>query len=289
MTLKELERIEEVDDQYFEDAATFVDDLGQRKRPWSDEDSEWLFRGHADAKWNLLPTAYRDHVAKFSRYGITLTEVACGRTPHTERTLLQQQLLYKFRTGLDRSGLRIPEGSPRTRDDEPDFQKFSGSPPTEAFPLMALAQHHRLPTILLDWTRRAWIAAYFAAVDVIKEKPEEADFVAVWALRRDQWKPGLHNIFYEAPAGTNPNLHAQNGLFTIANDEDGRGIDQYNAQERAQRCIAELKRLLLPKTCSRDLLRLLAREGITGATMFPGCDGIVRAMREEASWKQGAA
>jgi hypothetical protein len=32
------------------------------------------------------------------------------------------------------------------------------------------------------------------------------------------------------------------------------------------------------------LLRLLAYDGITGASMYPGTDGVVRAMRERSLW-----
>jgi hypothetical protein len=46
----------------------------------------------------------------------------------------------------------------------------------------------------------------------------------------------------------------------------------------------ELRRLTLPRTQAPTLLRLLANEGISGASMFPGADGVVRAMREESWW-----
>jgi hypothetical protein len=45
-----------------------------------------------------------------------------------------------------------------------------------------------------------------------------------------------------------------------------------------------LRRLTLSVSEAGKLLRLLSYEGITGASMFPGADGVVRAMRETALW-----
>ena len=45
-----------------------------------------------------------------------------------------------------------------------------------------------------------------------------------------------------------------------------------------------LHRLTLPVAEARRLLRLLSFEGVDGASMFPGADGVVRAMRERALW-----
>jgi hypothetical protein len=46
----------------------------------------------------------------------------------------------------------------------------------------------------------------------------------------------------------------------------------------------ELRRLTLPRAEAAHLLWLLNLEGVHGLSMFPGADGVVRAMREEALW-----
>ena len=45
-----------------------------------------------------------------------------------------------------------------------------------------------------------------------------------------------------------------------------------------------LWRLTLPHVEARELMRLLSLEGVDGASMFPGPDGVVKAMREAAIW-----
>ena len=51
-------------------------------------------------------------------------------------------------------------------------------------PVLAFAQHYGIPTRLLDWTRNATAAAYFAASGVT-EKGSSGDDLVVWALNTE--------------------------------------------------------------------------------------------------------
>jgi hypothetical protein len=278
-----------VEDHEYGDADGYLSALGARHALWSEH--SWVYRGQADANWPLLATAVRDDGA-FAKFGLTHPAHRLDPVPPnwSIRGDLQNELLRRFRTGLDRSGLVIPSPSPQIDSTECRTITSMAEPHREAFPLMALAQHHGLPTLLLDWTTRAWVAAYFAASDAADNEraTRTGSHLAVWALQRtSKCDDKRCSLFYEAPGGTNPNLNAPGGLFTFFISEDDPSLEEYVYRLGEQRATAwKLRRMLLPVSEAPMLLKLLAQEGITGASMFPGADGVVRAMRERAIWQR---
>jgi hypothetical protein len=289
-------------------AEELLEKLSPRHRFWSPSPDAWLFRGQ-QADLPLKAKAYRgEHV--FEPFGIELSDPEVGFPQQVRYTSALELLLIRFKESVGRAGLPIPTGSPslsrseideaQLRDDDRASQANGLFLSTQSTPLLALAQHFGLPTPLLDWSTRSYVGAYFA---LPSEEPA-SDRLVIWALNSMNLDFTANTIALDtgalmtietAPRASNPNLHAQSGVFTYiqGNDAYDYTVDAYMTELAATSkgtarttpmVFPMMRKLTLPASCARRLRRLLFHEGIDGASMFLGYDGVVKSMQEHAMW-----
>jgi FRG domain len=145
------------------------------------QQSTWIFRGVSDAKNHQL-------VPKIGR-------VAARYDPAVERVIFAN-FKRRARQHVETSGM------------------------TE-WDLLALGQHHGLPTRLLDWTTNPLVAAYFAVVS----QPEDRT-ARIFAVRAPELADvnvlkdpfSCQKVLAIIPTSVAPRIVAQRGLFTIHPD-----------------------------------------------------------------------
>lgn len=251
-----------------------------------------VYRGQGDSVWGLIPSILRNHPAKNN----------LNVDPMSQDYVAEElAILNSFVKHCDRTGVRIPNDSQKFRRSHlepikqtPWLVTPSLWPNFELLDLMALAQHHGVPTRLLDWTRLAYTAFYFAVQQCLANYKEwRADSkLAIWALNVEM--KNLHpNIIIHTSAGSiSPHLAAQYGLFTVHPHNGGR--DHTSTICSLEEFTTDLEnpiffKYTLPASESFNALELLNKAGFSAADIYPTADGAGRAIQDEINAKRANA
>ncbi len=190
-----------------------------------------IFRGQRDSSWGLRP--------KIGRRGLKLRG---GGRAHVEKTIFN---LFKERS--------IPHLDFMPRDD---------------WEWLAIAQHHGLPTRLLDWTLNPLAALFYAvenefvgdsAVFVLKHK---FMYVAEHGQKPESGPFEYNQVAKFVPCHINKRLIAQSGLFTI------------HPQPAKDYSDNKMEKLIINCNARKTLKNLLNQYGINRAMLFPDLDGL---------------
>lgn len=202
-----------------------------------------LFRGHGNNKFELCTTLHRAGRNRLERY--------CADELRIFRQHAEPVLNMKI--------------------DLEDAEEYGT--------LLGLAQHHGVPTPLLDWTSSPYIAAFFAFSDAIENAGSnraDATHVRIYALTRafrDKVSPAIVTLTQFKPyacclnisARHNPRLYAQQGQFLVTNMAKLEPfIRNLELEDDKQYLLAAD----VPVTVAAEAIEDLQFMGLSASTMF---------------------
>lgn len=147
---------------------------------------------------------------------------------------------------------------------------------TNPWNVLSLAQHHGVPTRLLDWTISPLVATFFAV------ESKDKDDAAVWSIWGLGDVPGnlpanpfdIDCVYHINPLVLSPRISAQSAKFTI--HPDGRDVREWLTKGGI--CF----KFIIPGELKYGMLQRLEFLRINRASLFPDLDGLGQWLRWRA-------
>lgn len=299
---------------------------------WDGDRCLWSFRGQWDADWQLSPNAFRDPPPGGFR---TLLKAARRHAPCREMTeglekdvkaqfCAEAEALSQFSTLARSAGLPIIQTplSPFLHDGwEEEWQRqptasgegYLRDDQCPDLRIAAVAQHHGVPTRLLDFTGNPLLAAFVAVSPHFNEQNAPPERIAVWAVRHNSAFRSFFNeiVFVEAGDGSvrdDEYIRAQSGRFLLIKNaaqwylqikrwpsvEDVilgvlKNQGPIRRQEVPSADMSDLpffRKLTLPFAEIGRLLQVLEREEISVPHLMPTLDNVAQALKQRWTRKE---
>lgn len=169
--------------------------------------------------------------------------------------------------------------------------------PKQDWDWLSIAQHHSLPTRLLDWTSNPLAGLWFVVNKSYSAEFDKPGNGVVWCYRVDEYdKIGADElekispfeisrirVFY--PRHVSQRIKAQQALFTAhpIQDEPARMPLEWLPESKRW-----LVKVSVPSSCFPAIRQQLADIGINSATMFPDLDGLAQHLTwHQTIWSHG--
>jgi len=211
-----------------------------------------MFRGHANINWELLPSIARiQHDSLESNYENGGWES------------IETDLINSFKQHAVR---------------------YMTKEPKNKLEWMIQAQHHGVPTRLLDWSSNPLKALYFAVENPAYDNVDGS----VYLLSPSSWSPTPHGVDVDSiktmkafyPDNINDRVASQEGCFTaFPLRTDLKSFKPMRHGFAPETDIVNLTKVSVLKEAKSDIRKQLNKLGINDLTIFPDLDGIAKSLR----------